>query len=63
MIKEFAIYKGEELIVMGTAKECADHMGVTPDYIKWMVTPTGRKRLANRKNPERCTTAVLLDDD
>lgn len=61
--KEYAVYKGEDLIVMGTAEECADYMGVTPEYIYWMTTPVGKRRLANRKRPERCTTAVLLDVD
>jgi hypothetical protein len=63
MLLEYAVYKGDELIVMGTAKECAKHMNVTPEYIKWMTTPTGKARLARRKNPDRCTTAEKLDDD
>lgn len=62
-MSEFAVYKGDELISVGTAKECAEHMGVTPKYIRWMTTPTGQKRLASRKHPERCTYAVRLEDD
>lgn len=57
----FAVYKGEKLLVTGTAKECADKLDVNPKYIYWMITPTGKKRLANRKNPERATTAVVID--
>lgn len=60
---EYAVYKGDDLICMGTAVECAEHMGVTPAYIQWMTTPTGKKRLAARKRPERCTSAVRLEDD
>ena len=63
MSKEYAVYKGDDLIVMGTANECADFMGVSPDYIKWMTTPTGKRRLASRKNPNKATTAVLLEVD
>lgn len=63
MKQEYAVYKGDKLIVMGTAEECADFMNVTPEYIKWMTTPTGKNRLANRKRPENCTTAEKLEDE
>jgi hypothetical protein len=36
---EYAVYRGDDLIVIGTAKECAAEMGVTPKYIRWMATP------------------------
>lgn len=63
MKPEFAIYKGEELIAMGTAEECASKLGVTKEYIYWLTMPTAKKRLAKRKNPERCTVGIRLDDE
>ncbi|MGP4073802.1 hypothetical protein ACTWQB_14760 [Piscibacillus sp. B03] len=63
MVKEYAVYKGENIIAMGTAEECAEEMGVQPEYIKWLTMPTAKRRLAKRKNPEKCTVGVLLDDD
>lgn len=60
---DFAVYKGDDLIVIGSQKECAEHLGVTQRYINWMATPTGKLRTANRKNPEKATTAVRLGDD
>lgn len=60
---EYVVYKGENLICIGTAKECAEVMNVTPAYIKWMTTPTGKRRLSNRKNPEKCTMAEKLEED
>jgi hypothetical protein len=63
MGREYAVYKGDELLVMGTAEECAKEMNVKPEYIVWMTMPTARRRLEKRKNPGRCTTAVRLDDD
>lgn len=63
MVKEYAVYKGDELIAMGTAVECAEIMNVQPSYIKWLTTPTHKRRLANRKSPERCTTAEKLEDE
>lgn len=60
---EYAVYRNDEIVAMGTAKECAEELGVSADYIRWMTTPTGKKRLANRKNPNRATAAVKLDCD
>ena len=60
---EYAVYKKDEIVVIGTAEECALALGVTVEYIRWMTTPTGKRRLANRKNPDKATTAVKLDDD
>lgn len=60
---EYAVYKGDELIAMGTPAECAAIMNVQPSYIKWLTTPTHKRRLANRKRPERCTTAVKLSEE
>ncbi|MEK3909654.1 hypothetical protein [Oceanobacillus sp. FSL W7-1309] len=60
---DYAVYKGEELLVIGSAVECAEELNVTPDYIMWMTTPSGQKRIANRKNPDRARMAIRLDDD
>jgi len=57
---EFAVYKGDDLIVMGTAKECARFMGVTEKYIGFMTTPTGKRRMEGRNNPENATTAERI---
>lgn len=62
-MKEYAVYKGEELIVIGSVKECAEFMGVKPDYIYWMTTPTAKRRHAARANTDRCTTAIKLQED
>ncbi|MGN8647919.1 hypothetical protein ACTNEO_05190 [Gracilibacillus sp. HCP3S3_G5_1] len=57
----YAVYKGEEMLATGTATECAKELGVTADYIHFMVTPTGKRRLASRKNPNKATTADIID--
>jgi hypothetical protein len=63
MAREYAVYKGDELLVMGTAEVCAEEMNVKPEYIVWMTMPTAKRRLEKRKNPGKCTTAVRLADD
>jgi len=59
-VKEYAIYKGEELLAIGTAQECAEELGVTADYIYWLTTPSGKRRAEGRKNPYEATTAVRI---
>lgn len=57
----FSVYKGEKHLVTGTANECATELGVRPEYITWMTTPTGKKRLYARRNPEEATVADIID--
>lgn len=59
-MKEYAVYKGEELLCMGTAKECAAKLNVKPSSIRWLTYPAAKKRLSKRKNPARCTVCVEL---
>ncbi len=43
-MKIYAVYKGEEFLYEGTAKECAKHFGVKPDTIRWWNTVQNKKR-------------------
>jgi len=61
--REYAVYKGENLLCVGTASECAEELNVTSRYIRWMATPIGKKRMEARKRPERAMTAVKLEDE
>lgn len=58
---EYAVYKGEELLVIGTVEECAEDLNLTKGYIQWLATPSGRKRFESRKKPEKCITAIRID--
>lgn len=62
-LKEYAVYKGENMICMGTVKECAKHMGVLPETVRFYTTPTYRRRVERRKNPRNYITVIDLDDD
>lgn len=63
MKPEYAVYKGDRLLAMGTAEECAEIMGVTREYIYWMTTPAAKRRLAKRKNPANATVAFRVDEE
>lgn len=39
----FALYKGDEFIDIGTKYDLAEKYGLTPDYIYWASSPSGKK--------------------
>lgn len=57
----YAVYRNDEMIAMGKAKECAEELNVDPTFIHWMTTPTGKRRYENRKNKDAAQTAVVID--
>lgn len=59
-LQEFAVYKGDELICIGSAKECAEILNIKPSSVRWYTTPTAQKRLSKRKRPEKCMTFIRL---
>ena len=47
--KEFALYKGEELIAMGTKREIAEQLSVSPSTVGYYGTPVYVDAPAKRK--------------
>ena len=47
--KEYALYKGEELIAMGTKKEIAAQLGVSASTIGYYGTPVYARRTSENK--------------
>lgn len=42
--KEYALYKGEEIIAMGTKKEIAEQLGVSASTVGYYGTPVYARR-------------------
>lgn len=40
----YALYRGDEFVDVGTADEIAKRRGIKPESVKWMSTPSYRKR-------------------
>lgn len=57
---EFVIYKKGEAVVEGSAKECAEYLGVSQKYIYYLASPAHEKRVSKFKDPENATIAVRL---
>ena len=54
----YALYRGDELVDVGTADELAERRHVTAAYVRWMATPTARRRVRGRR-----LLAYRIDDD
>ena len=49
MKKEYAIYKGDKFLDIGTAEELAKKFNVTANNIRFLSTPSAKKRRKNKK--------------
>ncbi|MBT2732096.1 hypothetical protein [Carnobacterium sp. ISL-102] len=57
-MKQYAVYKGEDLLTMGTAKECGEELHVDSKTIYFYASQTHKKR-----NKGNRMVATLLEDD
>jgi hypothetical protein len=63
-IPEYAVYRGEEFMCVGTLKECAESMGVKPDTIRYYLRPAYQNKIAKRKRSSgNVITVIRLDED
>lgn len=62
-MKEYAVYQGEEIIAIGTAKEVAAELNIKVETVWFYATPTYKKRLKKPKKPRNQRVVVVLGDD
>lgn len=62
-VKEYVVYKGESFVCLGTIKECAQHMGVLPETVRYYTTPAYQRKLAKRKRARNYLTVSVLEED
>lgn len=60
--KQYAVYKGDELLAMGTSRECAEVLGCDWKTIQYYTTPAYQRKLAKRKTSGNHRTVIKLDD-
>ena len=60
--KQYAMYKGDECLAIGTVREIAEQMGVREETIYYYLSKTYERRLDNRKtrNPR---IVIRIEDD
>lgn len=59
-MKEYALYKGDEFVMIGTIEEIAKFLDVKIESVKFMTSPTHKKRAEGKANR---SILVDLDDD
>lgn len=62
MKKEYALYKGEDCLAIGTIKEIADELKVQYKTVVYYGTPTYKKRRKNSKKGNYRTLIKLEED-
>lgn len=40
----YVFYRGDEVQFVGVERECIEHFNITRDHLKWLATPTARRR-------------------
>lgn len=59
MEQEFAVYKGDKLLAMGTLEEVCNKLGYHKDYISWLASPSAIRRMEESR-PKNRKIAVRL---
>lgn len=62
-VKEYALYKGEDILSIGTVREIAEEQGVLIDTIKYYKTQAYQNKIAKRKRTKNTRILVLLQED
>ena len=57
--KEYAVYRGDTLVAVGTSKEVAEQMGIKQKTLWWYTTPAYKKRVKSGRNKQE---VIILDD-
>ncbi len=59
-MKEYALYEGEEILAIGTVKEIADKLKISPDTVKFYGYAAYAKRRVN-KDTMRVLVEIEMD--
>ena len=63
-LSEYAVYKGDEFICIGTRRELAKIFNVKKKTVQFWSTPANKRRLASRKNGKsQGILAVKIEDE
>lgn len=60
LLIEYAVYRGEDCIFIGSAYSAARQLGISRKSIQWYATPSGKKRLEKSKSDRGGLRVVKL---
>lgn len=61
--RDYALYKGEELLSIGTIEEIAAELNTSPINIRYYKTNAYKRKLSKRKRDYGHRILILLDDE
>lgn len=62
-MSDYAMYKGDELLHIGTIEEIAKVHGVLQQTIRFYATPAYRRRVSKREKAENYIEVFKLEDE
>lgn len=62
MAKEYALYKGEEILSIGTICEIAKELNIMPQTVRYYKTNAYKRKLA-RRNTKNPMLLIELEDE
>lgn len=60
---DYAVYRGDEFLFIGTSDECVKRLGCSLSTFRWYASPVAKKRIDSRKGSKSQIVVVRLDDD
>ena len=64
VLKEYAVYQGDEFLMIGTIKECAKKLNVLPSTIRYWTMPVHHRRAEAKKGADSTwKVAIVVEDD
>ncbi len=61
-LKEYAMYCGEDCVAIGTLDEIATARGIKRESVRFMLTPTYRRRMASHRNSGHRLEVFLIEE-
>lgn len=61
MVKEYALYKGDDILAFGTPQKIANQLGIQIDTVLYYGTNAYKKRLQLRKRSKKARELVLIN--
>jgi len=60
---EYAMYKGDEILYIGTLEEIAEKHGVRRETVYYYTTESYQRKIAKRKKAENFIEVFRIEDD
>ena len=60
---DYALYRGDDLIIIGTLEDLAKEMGIKVASVKWYMSNSYQKRMDKMKNKDNAVIIFQIDDE